>query len=103
MGIANPQLVTYCNEDLRRLADKFHSLSNECQSSVGTYYARDLASVINTAGTAKKVDDNSSVDGRTEVTGSDVFNMVTFMQDFNVFMTQGRKDVLAKWQVHGYE
>ena len=98
----NPQLVKYCNEDLRKLADLFVQIANFSEGSIATYNANDLGTIINNAGSTNLVEDGSDVDGRTLVTGGDVFNIVTLLQDFNTFMTQGRKDVLAKWQVHGY-
>ena len=103
MELSNPQLVSYCNDDLRTLADNLYKLAYQIPGSVAVYNARDLGTIINVGGASNLIDDGSAVDGRTRCTGGDVFNMVTLLQDFNTFMTQGRKDVLAKWQVHGYK
>lgn len=100
--IANPQLKKFCNERLRTLGDSLASLAfTKVPAAVAQYNAEDLGTIINNAGSSNLITDDSEGDGRPRCTGGDVFNMVTLLQDLNTFMTQGRKDVLMKWQVNG--
>ena len=99
--INSPQLTDICNNNLRQLADLMTRLNIRNDAAVATYNARDLGTIINAAGSSNLITDGSETDGRTRVVGGDVFNMVTLLQDFATFMTQGRKDVLAKWNVNG--
>ncbi len=101
MALDNPQLVEFCNDELRQIADRFVALKIRVDAAVEENNARDLGTVINNGGSSGPVLDGSSTDGRTIATGGDVFNLVTLMQDFQTFMTSGRIDVLYKWQVNG--
>ena len=97
----NAQLIEFCNSDLRQIADKLVQLDTRTDAAGATYLARDLGTVINAGGSTELITDGSTTDGRTRCAGVDVFNLVTLMTDFQAFMTQGRKDVLAKWKVNG--
>lgn len=99
--INNPQLREFCNADLRQVADLMVQIDARTADSIETYNARNLGTVINDAGAENLITDGSETDGRTRVVGGDVFNLVTLLQDFQAFLTQGRKDVLAKWKVEG--
>jgi hypothetical protein len=101
MALNNPQLVDFCNDELRQIADRFVALQIRVDSAYSTYLARNLGTIINDGGSTNPVLDGSATDGRTIATGGDVYNLVTMMQDFQTFMTQGRVDVLYKWQVNG--
>lgn len=101
MALDNPQLVEFCNDELRQIADLFVRLKIRVDSAVTEYNARNLGTIINDGGSSGPVLDGSAVDGRTIATGGDVFNLVTLMQDFQTFYTAGRNDVLFKWQVNG--
>lgn len=99
--ISIPQLVSFCNDDLRTIADRFEYLVARVPEIIATYNARDLGNLINASGSSNLITDGSMEDGRTRVTGGDVFNCVTLLSDFVAFISQGRKDVIAKWQVNG--
>lgn len=99
--ITNPQVVDYCNNVLRPLSDKLEAEILKIPAFVATYNARDLGTIINDAGASNFIGDGSATDGRTRVTGGDVFNLVTLMNDLITFYTSGRKDVVAKWNVNG--
>lgn len=101
MALDNAQLTEFCNDELRQIADKFVGLQIRVDSAVAEYNARNLGTIITDGGSSNPVLDGSAVDGRTIATGGDVWNLVTLMQDFQTFMTQGRIDVLYKWQVNG--
>jgi hypothetical protein len=99
--LTNPQLVNWANEEGRTFADKLFQLVHHAERAVGEYNQRDLGTIINDGGASELITDGSQTDGRTRVTGGDVFNEVTLMQDFLAFMTQGRRDVVMKWEVNG--
>ena len=100
--IADPQLTKFCNERLRTLGDALAALAfTKAPAAVAQYNSEDLGTIITNAGADSLITDGSETDGRPRCTGGDVFNMVTLLQDFNTFMTQGRKDVLMKWNVNG--
>ena len=99
--INNPQLTEFCNADLRQIADNLVRIVSRGEDANATYLARNLGTVINDAGSVNLITDGSEVDGRTRVAGGDVFTFITLLTDFNTFMTQGRRDVLAKWKVNG--
>ena len=101
MALDNAQLVDFCNDELRQIADKFVALKIRVDAAYEEYNARNLGTIINDGGPSNPVLDGSATDGRTIGTGGDVYNMVTLMADFQTFMTSGRIDVLYKWQVNG--
>jgi hypothetical protein len=101
MALDNPQLVEFCNDELRQIADRFVALKIRVDAAYEEYNARDLGTIINNGGSSGPVLDGSATDGRTIATGGDVFNLVTLLADFQTFMTAGRVDVLYKWQVNG--
>jgi hypothetical protein len=101
MALDNPQLVEFCNDELRQIADRFVALQIRVDHAYQEYLARELGTVINDGGSTNPVLDGSATDGRTIATGGDVYNLVTMFQDFQTFMTSGRVEVLYKWQVNG--
>lgn len=101
--IANPQLVSLCNNRLRAFADLVVRLDADAEIIAGEYNARDLGTIINDAGASNLIADGSATDGRTRRSGGDVFNLVTLIQDFQAFVAAtGRRDVLLGWQVNGH-
>ena len=101
MALNAPQLIEFCNSDLRQLGDLFTKLTTRSEAANATYLARDLGTVIDTGGAGNPVEDGSATDGRTICVGGDVYNMIGLLNDFETFMTQGRRDVVAKWNVNG--
>ena len=101
MALDNAQLIEFCNDECRQIADMLVRAKIRVDSAVAEYNARELGTIINAGGSSGPVLDGSATDGRTIATGGDVFNLVTLMQDLQTFMTQGRVDVLYKWQVNG--
>lgn len=99
--ITNVQVIDLANNYLRPLADQLTILTERAAAAQATYTQRDLGTVINAAGASNLIADGSQLDGRTRCTGGDIFNMVTLLTDLATFLTQGRKDVIAKWQVNG--
>jgi len=101
MALDNAQLVDFCNDELRQIADRFVTLKIRVDSAYAEYNARDLGTIINDGGPSNPVLDGSATDGRTIATGGDVYNLVTLLEDFQTFLNSGRVDVLYKWQVNG--
>jgi hypothetical protein len=101
MALDNPQLVDFCNTELRQIADKFVALKIRIDSAHAEYNQRNLGTIINDGGSSNPVLDGSLTDGRTIATGGDVFNIVTLMTDMQAFLTAGRVEVLYAWQVNG--
>jgi hypothetical protein len=101
MALDSPQLVDFCNDELRQIADRFVALKIRVDAAYAEYLARTLGDVINDGGSTNPVLDGSETDGRTIATGGDVFNLITLMTDFQTFLNSGRVDVLYKWQVNG--
>jgi len=101
MALDNSQLVDFCNDELRQIADRFVALKIRVDHAYQEYLARNLGDVINDGGPSNPVLDGSATDGRTIATGGDVYNFVTLLTDFQTFLTSGRVEVLYKWQVNG--
>lgn len=101
MALDNAQLVEFCNDELRQIADRFVALKIRVDAAVAEYNSRNLGTIITDGGSGNPVLDGSAADGRTIGTGGDVWNAVTLLQDFQTFMTSDRVDVLYKWQVNG--
>ena len=97
----NAQVVEWANADARQIADAMVRLIARTAAAKATYLARDLATPIEAAGAGNLITDGSQTDGRTRVSGGDIYNLVTLFTDFQTFMTQGRRDVLDKWKVNG--
>lgn len=101
MALDNAQLKEFCNDELRQIADLQTWLNIRIAAAVAEYYARNLGGIIDSGGAGNSVLDGSLTDGRTIVVGGDVYNFVTLLEAHQVFMTQERRDVLAKWNVNG--
>jgi hypothetical protein len=108
MALDNAQLVEFCNDELRQIADQLVRLKIRTEAAIAEYNARELGTVINDGGSTNPVLDGSATDGRTVATGGDVWNFITLMQDLETFFaggtvpeTVGRVDVIYKWQVNG--
>ena len=101
MALDNVQLIAFCNEDLRPIADALVAIDVKLAPILAEYAAKDLGNIITAGGSSGPVLDGSAADGRTIPTGGDVFNLITLLTDLQSFITSGRRDVLYKWQVNG--
>jgi hypothetical protein len=98
----NPQLVHFANEELRTFATSLANLDKTIVPLLETYNQRDLGTVINDGGAGNFVADGSASDGRTRVTGGDVYNLITQIQSLKQALdTAGVRDVIYKWNVRG--
>jgi hypothetical protein len=104
--ITDPQVVVFANNRIRPLADKLYSAYYAAKSVNQDYNAGDIGTQINTAGSGNLIADGSEVDGRTRITGGDIYNMITLLQAFIAFVEGGnvtaaaRLDVLSKPHVN---
>jgi len=104
MALDSTQLVEFCNDELRQIGDRLKALDIRTAAAVAEYHARDLGTVINAGGSSGPVLDGSASDGRTVVTGGDVFNLITMIQELQTFFAvSGRRDVISKWNVNGHK
>ena len=104
MALDNPQLVEFCNDELRQIGDRLTALDLRSAAAITEYNARDLGTIINAGGSTGPVIDGSATDGRTIATGGDVFNLITLLQNIQTFFdVAGRRDVIAKWNVNGHK
>ena len=100
--IDNPQLRAFCNDSLRVIADQLARIDQVTPGLREEYDAKNLGTIINDGGPSNLITDGSATDGRTRVEGGDVYNLITLVDDLRAFITEGRRDVIAKWQVNGY-
>ena len=84
--ITNPQVVAFSNGRVRPLCDKMYALYYASKAVVADYNAADIGTKINDAGDGNLVDDGSAVDGRTRITGGDIYNVITFAQQIVNFV-----------------
>lgn len=100
--ITNPQVVTFSNEQVRPIADQFYKLYYKALSVNQNYNANDIGSAINAAGAGELITDGSQVDGRTRITGGDIYNLMTAIGQFIAYMegsavtTADRRSVITK-------
>ena len=104
MALDSPQLVEFCNDELRQLGDRLTTLDLRSAAAITEYFARDLSTIITAGGSTGPVLDGSATDGRTIATGDDAVNMLTLLQAVQTFFdVTGRRDVIAKWNVNGHK
>lgn len=105
--ITNPQVVRFSNEVVRPLADELYKTWFLSKSALEDYAAGDIGTKINDAGSSNFIGDGSDVDGRTRITGGDIFNFITALQEFIDYVENGtvtqadRTDVITKPHVNG--
>jgi hypothetical protein len=104
MALDNAQLVEHCNDELRQLGDMATRFITRVKAAKAEYIARNLGTIINDGGASNLIVDGSASDGRTPVTGGDVYNIQTFFNNVEaVFDAVGVADVIAKWNVNGHK
>lgn len=106
--ITNIQVVAFANQKVRPIADKLYSAYYHAKSVIADYNAGDIGSKIDAGGAGNLIDDGSSVDGRTRITGGDVYNIITALQEFVDYYEGGvvtqadRTTVIAKPHVNQF-
>ena len=100
--ISDSQVVTFANQKVRRHANQMYSCWRNAKDIILEYNAGDIGTKINNANPAELVADGSARDGRTRLTGGDIFNYITMLQQFERFIenlsvvTADRTTVVAK-------
>lgn len=108
MPNTNPQVVSFSNTRVRPIADRLFSLRIEAHALLDEYNAGDIGTKINDAGAGELIVDGSAVDGRTPITGGDIFNLVTAVQAFIAYVenaavaTADRVSVITKPHVNRF-
>lgn len=110
MALDNPQLKAFCNNELRQIADKCTALKIRIDLAIALYNTNNIGSIINEGGPSNLITDGAT-DGRSTVTGGDVFNLVTAINRLQDFFNgtalpnaaPDRMDVIHKWQVNGID
>lgn len=77
--ITSPQAVRFSNERVRTLADTVARAFTQVQSFAAEFQAKGLADLIPNDGTV--IADGSDTDGRTPITGADVYQMLALADD----------------------
>jgi hypothetical protein len=104
--IDDPQVVRFGNEAARPISDILNGAYWEALQVLQDYNVGQIGSLINDAGAGELIADGSATDGRTRITGGDIYNLVTALQAFQAFMEGGavsaadRRDVIAKPHVN---
>lgn len=83
--IDNPQAVKFCNEHVRVLADRVAGIAVQIQSFGAMFAAKGLAELIPNDETP--IDDGSKSDGRTPITGADVWEMLALAKTLGEMAT----------------
>lgn len=104
--ITNPQVIKFANERIRSIANIVYNAYWQSKSIIEDYNAGDIGTKINDEGSGNLVADGSAVDGRTRITGGDIFNVITALGEFIDYYEGGtvtqadRTDVFSKPHVH---
>lgn len=80
MAITDSEAVAFSNKRVRPSADKAAQLYYFSKEVIQEWYANDLASLI--PPTDDVIDDGSATDGRHPITGNDVNNLITLLQEY---------------------
>lgn len=87
--ITDPQVVAFCNNEVRPMADRLYSAYFRAKATLADYNAGDIGTKISNGGSSNFVGDGSAVDGRTRMTGGDVFNLITTLTAYIAFVENG--------------
>lgn len=79
MANENTQVIKFCNEQIRVAADLKAQQYYTDKSLVNNWFANDIPSLITSDGTV--IDDGAATDGRSPLTGVDVYNLITRAQE----------------------
>lgn len=104
--ITNPQVIRFVNERVRPICDKLFSVWKDSGETIQEYNSGNIGSLINDAGAGNNIADGASVDGRNILTGGDVYNVITALQQLINYVenaavtTADRRDVITKPHVN---
>jgi len=84
----NPQAILFCNNLIRRMADEYGSEYMGSKKLVLAWAAQGLANVI--ANDDAIIDDGAAVDGRPQITGQQVYALLSIAQSLVNFYETGQ-------------
>ncbi len=100
--ITNPQVIAFSNQQVRVMADTLYSAYYHAKSLLENYNAGDIGTKIDTAGAGNLLDDGSQTDGRTRISGGDIYNFITAATDFIAYVEAGRLDIISIPHVNNF-
>ena len=106
--ITNAQVIKFSNEKIRPMADILYSSYYRALAVINDYNSGDIGSKINDAGAGNFVGDGSDLDGRTRITGGDIYNFITALQELIDYVEGGtvttadRRQVITKPHVNQF-
>jgi hypothetical protein len=106
--ITNPQVVLFTNQRIRPISDKLTDAYYAAKQIVSDYNSGDIGSKIDAAGAGNLIADGSETDGRTRLVGGDIYNMITLLQQYILFVENGvvtqadRTTVISKPHVNSF-
>jgi len=107
MPNANAQVVLFANTKIRPVCDDLYQVYYKAKSIIQDYNSGSIGSLINAAGAAEILSDGSATDGRTQITGNDIYNVITALSQFVAYVegtsvsTADRREVITKPHVNG--
>lgn len=106
--ITNAQVVAFSNQRVRPMADKLYTAYYHAKATIADYNAGDIGTKIDAAGSSELIADGSTTDGRTRITGGDIYNIITALQQFVAYYEGGavttadRTSVISKPHVNQF-
>jgi imidazole glycerol phosphate synthase subunit HisF len=76
MPNTDPQVIAFANTRVRPFADRMFSAWLEAIALVEEFDSGDIATQVEAAGAGEILVDGSATDGRTQITGGDIYNLV---------------------------
>lgn len=104
--IEDKQVIAFANSTIRPMSDRLYSLYYFAKSTIEDWNSKGLLALVNAAGPTLVVDDGALIDGRTQITGNDMINIITALTAYVAFVEGGavatlaRTDVIAKPHVN---
>lgn len=86
--ITDPQVIKFSNEKVRILGDHLYGLYLGLVDFETEYVAKDIGTLITNAGPSNLIADGSETDGRTRITGGDIFLLKILSDDLKFFLEQ---------------
>lgn len=100
--IVNPQLRVFSNEEVRDIADKLYGAYYAAKNTHLEYFNQGIGGIIDAGGASNIIADGSSTDGRSQITGGDIYLLIGILEGFMAFLeANGRLAKLADIQVNG--
>lgn len=83
------QVIKFANERIRTTASKLRDVYWESKRVLEEYNNTGINAKVTAAGSTQVLSDGSQIDGRSRITGDDLFNFVTALQQFVLYVENG--------------